>query len=115
VGIVSQWPYLQGDGGTHFEGQAQTFWIWTKGGLWVTEDYDARFSAMREQILILLDRKDAHGRGSTWSPFLLEGAIFAKSDLTICVKRLKAPFFVLITLQPTFLVPGVNQQALLTR
>jgi hypothetical protein len=59
---------------------------------------------MGEQILISLDHKDTHGRDSARSPFLLEGAIFAKSDLTICVKRLKAIFFVLITLQPNFLV-----------
>jgi hypothetical protein len=58
----------------------------------VTKDYDTKFSAMGKQILVPLDCKDAHGRDSAWSPFLLEGAIFAKRDLTICVKRLKATF-----------------------
>jgi hypothetical protein len=70
----------------------------------ITEDYDARLSTMGEQMLVLLDRKDAHGRDSAQSPLLLEGAIFAKSDLTICDKSLKAIFFVLINLQPNFLV-----------
>jgi hypothetical protein len=81
----------------------------------VTKDYDAKFSAMGEQIPILLDCKDAHGRDSAQSPFLSEGAIFAKSDHTICVKRLKATFFCHDNSSTKLLSPVVNQQAPLTR
>ncbi len=55
----------------------------------VTEDYNARFRVMGELILVLIDCKDAHGKDSMRSPFLLEGAIFAKSNFLI-VERWRA-------------------------
>jgi hypothetical protein len=90
--------------GLIFKDRHKLFGFGPKAVFVITKDYDARFSAIREQILVLLDCKDAHGRDSMRSPFLLKGAIFAKSDCTIFLERLKATFFFLITHQPTILV-----------
>ncbi len=68
----------------------------------IAKDNDPRFCAKRKEIFILFDSYNAHSRDGFRRTFFAKGAIFPKSNFTICIKTFDALFFLPITFQPDF-------------
>jgi hypothetical protein len=63
-----------------------------------------RLSMEREEIFILFNGQEAHGRNCFRSAFLAERPVLPKSDFAISSKAFNALLFLVITLEQKFLV-----------
>jgi hypothetical protein len=60
--------------------------------LMIPQDNDARFRIKREEILILFNCEDTHGRNGARRSFFAQGTVFPKGDLLERTHTLDDPF-----------------------
>jgi hypothetical protein len=68
----------------------------------ISQDNDSRLCPKREELFILFNCEDTHGRDSTRRTFLAQSAILAKGDLPKRTHAFNAPLFFEVTLHPNF-------------
>jgi hypothetical protein len=70
----------------------------------ISQDNDARLCPKREELFILFNCEDTHGRDGTRRTLLAQCTILAKGDLLKRTHALNAPLFFEVTLHPNFTI-----------
>jgi hypothetical protein len=70
----------------------------------ISQNDNARFSSKREEVFILFNCEDTHGRDCARRAFLSQCAIFAKGDLFECTQTFHPTLFLKETLHPNLTI-----------
>jgi hypothetical protein len=70
----------------------------------ISQNDNARFSSKREEIFILFNCEDTHGRDCARRAFLSQCSILAKGDLFECTQTFYATLFLKVTLHPNLTI-----------
>ena len=70
----------------------------------IAKDHNAGFGPKREEILVLFDGKDAHGRDGAGSTTFTEGPILHEGELAKGAQGLDAAPLLVVALQPNLAV-----------